>query len=374
MKIKPFKLERYYTLNEFTAEYSVCNSDCEAMTVGELLAMEEGAAEAFQNLWLGYTETQGHPALRKGIANIYTNISVNDMLVCTGAQEPIFLFAQANIEAGDEVIVQSPCYQSLESVPESLGAEVKNWMVKYVDGVPTFDMDELKDMITNKTKAIMLNAPHNPTGFHFTRAQQEEMVALARAHGIIIFCDEVYRELEHSPEYKIPAFADAYELGVSVGVMSKSYGLPGLRIGWIASQNAEILEKVAVLKEYTTICNSAPSEFLAEVALKHRGAILDRNLQIIKSILPMYDAFFEKHADLFEWYKPNAGPIAFVKMKFDKDDIAFAKRALEEQKVLILPGGIYDYEGYFRIGFGRKSIIKSIPQFDEFVTKNFVKA
>lgn len=367
MTIKPFKLERYYTLYEFTAKYSLCNSDCEAMSIGDLLALEEGAQEKFNNLWLGYTQTKGHPELRRDISATYDNISAEDLMVCTGAQEPIFLFSQAMLKAGDEVIVQTPCYQSVQSIPESMGCKVLDWMVRYENGEPTFDLAELEKMITNKTKVIYINTPHNPTGFHFSKAAQAALIAIARKHNIIIFSDEVYRELEHQPKYAIPGFGDVYENGVSLGVMSKAYGLPGLRIGWLATKNQQILAKVAVLKEYTTICNSGPSEFLAGVGLRNRQHLLDRNLAIINKNLPLYDTFFEKHTDLFSWFKPNAGPIAFVKMNFSMDDMAFAEKVLKEAKLLLLPGGIYDYPGYFRVGFGRKGIPEALEVFDAYV-------
>lgn len=373
MKIKPFKLERYYTVNEFSAKYSLCNSDSESMTINDLLSLENGAKDAFHNLWLGYTEPKGHPDLRRDIASTYSVIKSNNLLVCSGAQEPIFLFSQANLEAQDEVIVQSPCYQSLQSVPEGIGCKVSNWSVKYEDTKPIFDIEELKNMVTSKTKVIYLNTPHNPTGFHFSKEEQLALVEIARANNIIVFCDEVYRELEHKPEYAIPAFADVYENGVSVGVMSKSYGLPGLRIGWIASQNTEILEKVAVFKEYTTICNSGPSEFLAGVALRNRKKILERNLKIIKENLPLLDRFFAKHSGLFSWKKPNAGPVTLVKMNFDTNDMAFAAKVLKEQSVLLLPSGVYDFDGYFRIGFGRTIMPEALEQFEIFVTKNLIK-
>ncbi|MEM9931209.1 MAG: aminotransferase class I/II-fold pyridoxal phosphate-dependent enzyme, partial [Bacteroidota bacterium] len=356
MPIQPFKLERYYTLNEFSSKYSLCNSDCEAMTIGELLALEEGAADQFQDHWLGYTETPGHPALREAVANIYEQLNPEDLLICSGAQEPIYLFSMANLVAGDEVIVQTPCYQSLQSVPESIGCKVLTWGVRYQHERPYFDLDELSELVSERTKVIYLNTPHNPTGFHFSRAEQEALVDLARAHNIILFCDEVYRELEHEPVYQLPAFADVYEKGVSIGVLSKSYGLPGLRIGWVATKNKSLLENIAILKEYTTICNSAPSEFLATVALRNRRTLLDRNLQIVKTNLALFETFFSKHQDLFSWYRPNAGPISLVKMKFATDDMAFAERVLQGQQVLLLPGGVYDFPGYFRVGFGRRMV------------------
>jgi len=373
MNIKPFKLERYYTLYEHSAKYSLCNSDCEAMAIKELLLLEKGAEDSFLNSWLGYTETQGNPKLREDISAIYSKIKAEHITVCTGAQEPIFLVSHAILKSGDEVIVQSPCYQSLQTVPESIGCKVLNWTVEYEGDKPFFDIDKLKKMVTDKTKAIYLNAPHNPTGFLFTIDEQQAIVELAKTNNIIILCDEVYRELEHSPEFAIPAFADVYENGISIGVMSKSYGLPGLRIGWLATQNEMVLEKFAILKEYTTICNAAPSEFLAGVALRNRKIILDRNLQIVSNNLMCYDAFFEKYTELFSWYKPNAGPVAFVKMHLYNDDMAFAEQVLKQQGVLLLPGGIYDYPGYFRIGFGRKKMPEALEQFEKFVIKNIIK-
>lgn len=372
MTIKPFKLERYFNQHEFTAQYSLCNSDCEAMSIEDLLAMEEGAHEKFMKQWLGYTETQGAPELRADIAGTYQNMHPEEILVCTGAQEPIFLFSQAILGPQDEVIVQSPCYQSVQSIPESLGCKVHLWELRYKDDQPMFDIDELEKLISPKTKVIYLNTPHNPTGFHFSKEEQIEVVELARKHNILIFSDEVYRELEHSPEYAIPAFADVYEGAISLGVMSKAYGLPGLRIGWLATKNGEILEKVAILKEYTTICNSGPSEFLAGVGLRNRKAILDRNLRIIHHNLPLLEDFFQKHDSLFSWHKPHAGPIGFVKMKQEKDDMAFAERALKNRGILLLPGGIYDYPGFFRVGFGRKAMPEALEQFEKFVEQVLV--
>ncbi len=372
MKIEPFKLERYYTLYEHTSEYSLCNSDCEAMTISELISLESGAKTAFDKLWLGYTETQGNLELRQNISSIYTNLKAQNILVCSGAQEPIFLFAQAVLSPSDQVIVQSPCYQSLQSVPESIGCIVEEWKINYKDNSPYYDISNLKKMISAKTKVIFLNTPHNSTGFHFSKEEQQELIDLARKNDCIIFCDEVYRELEHSTDYIIPAFADVYENGVSVGVMSKAYGLPGLRIGWLATNSKAILEKVAILKEYTTICNAAPSEFLANVALRNREKIIAKNLQIIRDNLALYDVFFEKYSHLFSWYKPNSGPIAFVKINFDLDDIQLAEQILKQRKVLILPGSIYDFKGYFRIGFARKNIPQALEQFEAFVLDELV--
>ncbi|MEM6768262.1 MAG: aminotransferase class I/II-fold pyridoxal phosphate-dependent enzyme [Bacteroidota bacterium] len=374
MNISPFKLERYFTKYEFTAAYSLCNSDCEAMTIAEVLALEEGAEEKFHQQWLGYTQTQGHPELRQDISVIYDGTSPEDLLVCTGAQEPIFLFCEAILQAGDEVIVQTPCYQSLKSVPQSIGCKVVEWEVSYKGSIPSFDLDVLEKMVNEHTRAIFLNTPHNPTGYHFTTVEQERIIQIARKYKVILFSDEVYRELEAEPSCRLPAMADVYEHGVSLGVMSKAYGLPGLRIGWIASRRKDLLEKVAILKEYTSMCNAAPSEFLAGVALRNRKQILARNLGIIQQNMQLYTAFFKKYTALFSWYKPIAGPITFVNMLFSQDDAAFAKHALEKQQLLLLPGEVYDYPGFFRIGLGRKGISEALEQFDIFLAKHVIEA
>jgi aspartate/methionine/tyrosine aminotransferase len=373
MIIQPFKLERFYSIHEFTAKYLLCSSDCESMTIGNLLQMENGSTEKFHQQWLGYTETKGNPDLRKDISSIYSNISEEDILVCAGAQEPIFIFCQAMLKAGDEVIIQFPCYQSVQSVPESLGCKVVNWNVKYNNNKPEFDIEELESIITNKTKIIFLNSPHNPTGHHFSKEEQLAIVELARKNNCIIFCDEVYRELEHNPAYQIPAFADVYENAVSLSVMSKAYGLPGLRIGWVATKQKEIIEKMSIVKEYTTICNAAPSEFLAGVALRNRIQILKRNLDIVHANIPLLNTFFNKYAQLFSWHPPVAGPIGFVKINFDTDDLEFVNKVVKEKNVLLLPGHVYDYKGYFRVGFGRKNMSEALNKFEEFITENLVR-
>ncbi|WP_109850957.1 aminotransferase class I/II-fold pyridoxal phosphate-dependent enzyme [Aquimarina sp. AU58] len=373
MTIKPFKLERFYTIHEFTAEYLLCSSDCESMSVRDVLSLENGALEKFQDLWLGYTETKGNPFLREDISSLYNTITPNDLLVCTGAQEPIFLFSQAILKPEDEVIVQFPCYQSVQSIPESIGCKVLDWTVRYENKKFVFNINDLKKLVSNKTKVIYLNTPHNPTGFHFSKREQLEIIEIARKNNIIIFCDEVYRELEHKSEYTIPAFADIYENGVSLGVMSKAYGLPGLRIGWIATKSQKIIENIEILKEYTTICNSGPSEFLAGIGLRNRKSILERNLKIVEKNIALLDHFFIKYSDLFSWDKPNSGPIGFVKINFDEDDMVFSERVIKKKNILLLPGEIYDYKGFFRVGFGRKNMPETLEKFEEFIIENLIK-
>lgn len=366
MQLPQFKLERYFARYEFDVEHLLCCSDCESLAVEDLLALEPNGWERLQEHWLGYTESQGSPALRHQISRLYRTISPEQVLVHSGAEEAIFLFMHAVLQAGDHIIVHWPCYQSLEAVAVSIGCRVTRWQAREERGW-ALDLDELRDLLRPTTKAIVINLPHNPTGYLMPSDTFLEMVEIARSRGITLFADEVYRESEYAVEDRLPAACDRDPRAVSLGVMSKTYGLAGLRIGWIATRNAAVYERVAALKDYTTICNSAPSEFLAELALRHRQRLIERNVGIILSNLALFDAFFERHAGTFTWQRPKAGPIAFPRLRHGDSEV-FCRRLVEEAGVLLLPGAVFDDEGnHFRIGFGRRDASEALAQLEAFV-------
>ena len=353
MRPEDFKIERYFARYEFATRHLLCASDCEAMTIDDLLAYEPGAAEAFGEHWLGYTESPGDPDLRRAIATLYESIDADQILVHSGAEEAIFSFMNCALEAGDQVIVHNPCYQSLQEVARALGAEVVPWQADAA-AAWSLDPDRLAAMVTPRTKAIVVNCPHNPTGYLMTAEQQSAMIEVARRHGLWLFSDEVYRGLEYDPAERLPAACDRYERAVSLGVLSKTYGLPGLRIGWIASRETEMLARMAAFKDYLTICNSAPSEFLARVALKHQQAIAARNLAIVGDNLALLDGFFERWAERFSWVRPRAGAIAFPAYRLGSVE-ALCRDLAARAEVLLLPGTVYDAgERHFRLGFGRR--------------------
>jgi aspartate/methionine/tyrosine aminotransferase len=366
MKLSPFKLERYFAKYEFNVQYMICGSDCQSFTIQELLALEPSAAERFQSHWLGYTESPGSPSLRQEIAKIYQAISPDQVLVHSGAEEAIFLFMHAVLDTGDHVVVHSPCYQSLVEVARGMGCEVTNWTAHEEDGW-ALDLDELRRSLRPNTRAIVINTPHNPTGYLMAPGDFEELNRIAQEGGVLLFSDEVYRESEHRPDDRLPSACDVSESAVSLGVMSKTYGLPGLRIGWVATRNESLLSKMAALKDYTTICNSAPSEFLAELALRHRQTLIERNLGIITHNLSLLDEFFARHGERFAWRRPKAGPIAFPRL-VGEDVEAFCHDLVVEAGVLLLPGTIYDDSGnHFRIGFGRKNLPEGLERLEAYL-------
>jgi len=310
MKLNDFKLERFFAKYEFNTPYLLCSSDCESFSVEELFNLDEKAEKDFKKLWLGYTESLGNPELREEISKLYDNTTPDDIIVFSGAEEGIFIFMNVLLEQGDEIIVQAPCYQSLTEVAEGLGCSVKQWFMD-PDNNWELDINFLKKTITPQTKAIVVNVPNNPTGYMVSKEMYNAAAAIAKAHDIYLFSDEVYRFLEYDEENRLPAACDIYDKGVSLGVMSKSFGLPGLRIGWIATRDTELYKKLASFKDFTTVCCSAPSEFLSILALKRKDYILKRNLDIMKTNLGHLDVFFEKYSHLLEWVKPKAGPLVF---------------------------------------------------------------
>ncbi len=369
MKLKKFQLERYFEQYEFSAPYLLCSSDCESLSINDVLKFEENSQDEFLSLRLGYTESLGSPELRTQIASLYEkSITHENINVHAGAEEAIFNFMNVVLDAGDEIIVHSPHYQSLGEVARSIGAIVKEWKG---DQRKSWELsiDELKKILTHKTKVVVVNFPHNPTGYLPTVEFLNELSQLSDELGFIIFSDEVYRGLEYNKTHQLPAFADLNERSISLGVMSKTYGLAGLRIGWIATKNKKLFRLMAEFKDYTTICNSAPSEFLATLALKHRKSIVERNLGIIISNLNALNTFFHKYEEIFDWSEPIAGPIAFPRYKGNSIEL-FCKQLIEESGVLLLPGTLYKNEyNFFRIGFGRSNMINCLNKLEDFLKK-----
>lgn len=378
----PFKLERYFARYEFNVRYLLCASDCESLTIQELLDLEAGAAERFGRHWLGYTETQGSPALRAEITRLFTSITPEEVLVHPGAEEAIYLFMQAALRPGDHLIVHSPCYQSHIEIARSLGCEVSAWNGRDPKRTPlrcttltevqdeqswALDVDVLKSLLRPNTRAIVVTNPHNPTGYLMAEETLRAVARIANEKGIWLFSDEVYRECEYDAGQRLPSAADLGEKCVSLGTVSKTYGLPGLRIGWLASHDQTLLAKVGGLKDYTTICSSAPSEFLAEVALRRREALIARSLATIRANLALLDAFFARRADQFRWVRPTAGPVGFPRL-IGEDIEQFCDRLVKQAGVLLLPGPVFDDAGnHFRLGFGRKNLPEALAKLEEFL-------
>jgi aspartate/methionine/tyrosine aminotransferase len=370
MQIKPFRIEQYFGKHEFTAKYLLSSSDAESRTIQELLDLEPDAQQRLLEHWCGYTESAGAPWLREVIAGIYKRIESENVLVLSAAEEGIFVLYHALVGPGDHVIVETPCFESGLEVARSTGAEVSEWRRRFEDGW-AHDVAALEKLIQPNTKIIYINTPHNPTGLLMPADIFKQVIALAASRGIVVFSDEVYRELEHEPSQRLPAACEAYERGVSLGSMSKTYGLPGLRLGWLATRNADVLRRCLEFKYYTTICSSAPSEFLAALALRHRRTLVQRNLEIVRRNLALLDAFIQRRADLVEWVRPNASPIGFVRFKPERDVFTFCEHVVRGSGVMLLPGSVYDQPRHIRFGYGRKNMPEALAKLEAYLDSHF---
>ncbi len=369
-----FKLETHFSKWEFKARYHMTASDAQSLSMRELLSMASAEErEEFEGMWLGYTETFGAPDLRDTISSMYTDRQADEILCFAGASEGIFAANTVILDKDSHAIVVTPNYQSHESLPvaicEATGVPLNpndNW---------SLDIDQVADAIKPNTRLVTINFPHNPTGAILPLDSYNALVELCRHHGIYILHDEIFNGLGPTGTKHLPFIADVYERGLSLNVMSKSFGLPGLRIGWIACQDKVVLSKMERLKHYLSICNSGPSERLAKIAINNREKLLARNCAIVDENLPKWDAFFAKYPDLFEWQRPQGSCMGFPRYKGSEGVEQFTESLVEKAGVLLLPSTIYQStlgetpKDRFRLGFGRKNIADGLQAFDAYLAQ-----
>ena len=368
MRIPEFALERFFARWEFAVRHLLCASDVEGWRMADLVALaDDETAALWANLRLGYTEAPGHPLLRAEIATLYDTIEADDVLVFAGAEEAIFCLSNVLLGPGDHAVVTWPGYQSLYQVGRAAGADVSLHELHEADGW-TLDIERLIASLRLGTRLVVVNAPHNPTGMLISPADWARLTGELADRGIHLLADEVYRFLEFDPADRLPAGADAFPRGVSLGVMSKSFAMAGLRIGWLASRDRGLLARCAAFKDYTTICSSAPAEILALIGLRARDIVLERSRRIVATNLDRLDSFFAEHGDRLSWVRPSGGSIGFPRLLDAEPVDDFATRLVQAEGVLLLPGSQFGFDGnHFRIGFGREDLPQALAGFERFL-------
>ena len=366
-----FPLERFFAKHEFTAPYLMCCSDCETLKVREILDLEEGSHEQFLDIQLHYTESLGNPDLRKIIAEKnYETITADEILIDAGAAGILYSIFRCLLGHQDHIIVQFPCYTSLTDLAISFGVQVSLWEGKLENGweLDISDLDKLKQ---ENTKMVVLNSPQNPTGFLFSKENFLEVIKKCKENDWIFVSDEVYRGLEDDQSLKLPAACDLYNKAISVGVMSKSLGLAGVRLGWLATKSKDIYDKIVSFKDYTTLCTAAPSEFLSIIAIRHQEKIINRNKSIVQSNKVLFQEFVNEYSQLFQWVCPSAGPIGFVKVNVPCID-EFCETVIKECGVLLAPSSAFHYnQPFFRVGLGRINFPQVLKVLDEYLEKKY---
>ncbi len=358
---RDFALEVYFSRWQKAARHHLTASDSETLTLAELLALASPEDRAhWQHLAFGYGDPRGSERLRRAIAAGYAEARAETVLCFAGAQEAIHTAMHALLGPGDHAVVILPNYQSTETIPAGLCA---------VSGVAldpargwTLDIDAVAAALRPNTRLVAINFPNNPTGKILERNRFDALVELCRQRGLWLFSDEVYRLIERNEGLRLPAAVDAFELGISLGGLSKSFGLPGLRIGWIACRDRALLQRMERIKHYLSICNAAPCELLAAIALDAGDRILARNRGIAEDNISLLRDFFDAHGDLFRWYVPDGGVVGFPRYAGTDGVESFCARLIEQHGVLLLPASLYRSElahtpaDRFRIGFGRSDL------------------
>ncbi len=373
MKIEPFLTEQFFAEYEFSAQHLLASSDCETMSIGELLQLSGSTLDELGGLTLGYTESQGDPHLRSLISNMYSNVSSDDVVVLTSPVEGIYLAMQTLLESEDEVIALRPAYDALNNVARHLCSEVLPWNLFPGRNCWELDFDELESLISPQTRIIVVNFPHNPTGYVPSESDFDRLIGLARRYDLWLFCDEIYRGLEFGPT--IPSAADLYEKAIVLSGLSKTYGLPGLRAGWVVIRNAKLRDELINWKHYTTICPAAPTEFLARKALLVKDKLAARSKAIIQQNLNLCEAFFNRFQDQFIWRRPQAGSVAFVELNLSQigfdSATSYCHHLAQNHGMVLLPGKCLGFEDNFvRFGLGRSNFEVALKSFAEVISAN----
>ncbi len=367
MKIAPFEIETYFDQYEFTTPHLLCASDCETVTIAELLQMAGSSLEEFGQLRLGYTQAQGNLGLRTAVSHTYKTIQPDDVMILNSPEEGIYLTMRTLLEPGDHVIVLTPAYNSLLAIAQHITGNVSEWEITPTPTGWQIDLSAFEKLVTPETKLIIVNFPHNPTGFLPTLDQFQTIVDIAQRHNTWLFCDEMYRGLELNQTAPLPSAADLYHRAIVLSGLSKVQGLPGLRSGWLIIQDADIRAQLQNWKHYTSICPPAPSEFLAEIALKVQAQLIARNQALIEQNVQAATEFFERWPHLFEWRPPQAGSVALVGLNVPSAT-DYCHKLAPQAGVLLLPSSYLGYgDRHVRIGFGRSDFIENLAVYERYL-------
>lgn len=364
MKLQYFKMERAQSQWENVVDYNLSESGVDPIAFDELVPEEE--INEIVKTKLGYLQTDGTSQLKEKICDIYPGAHEKNVLVTTGSAEANYLLTWSTIEPGDEAVFMLPNYMQIAGLMRSFGANVKTFHLKEeLEWNP--DPDELSSLITEDTKVIAITNPNNPTGGQLSEDARQAIIDLAERADAWLFVDEVYQGAELD-EIITPSFWGTYKKAVVTCGLSKAYGLPGLRAGWLVAPE-ELIDKVWAYKDYTSICLSAISDMLAQIALRpvNRKKILQRTRRILKTNFPVLESWLNRQEGLFHCLPPKAGAIAFARYNLDINSTELVERLRDKKSVLLCPGDHFEMDGYVRFGYGEKKeyMIKALELVQE---------
>lgn len=348
-RLAPALLEDWMRAYYFAVDVDIGSSGVEDYSLGEIRALLGIAQEELDEVLFQDSRTLGGPEIREAVAERWAGGAVERVIVTHGATEANFLTMVSLLEEGDEVVVLDPLYQQLYGVAESIGCRLRRWPLRFENNFAP-DLDEARTIIGPLTRMIVVNFPHNPTGTVVTPEQQRELIGMASRVGAYLVWDRVFAEMTYE-QAPLPDPGLSYERSISMGSLSKSYGLPGLRLGWCLAE-PEILERFVRLRDYLTLHLSPLVELIARRAIENGDLLLEprrrqaaRNREIVAS-------WMEAHRDRVEWVRPAGGVCAFPRLNDVADEISFCRHLAEVERVLLVPGTCFGCAGHVRLGFG----------------------
>jgi aspartate/methionine/tyrosine aminotransferase len=365
MKIEPFTMERYQSVYEYVVEYDLAESGVHPLTLGELLGSDE-AIHAFLEARLGYPQSEGTPELRDTVAALYPRASPDNVLVTNGSSEAIFCAAWRLFEKGDEIVLMQPNYQQLWGLAKTWGVKVKPLWLREELGWQ-FDPEELKKLVTKKTRAVQVCNPNNPTGSIMAGPQRKALLDAVEDAGTWLLSDEVYQGAEREGP-RTQSLWGSYEKTLVTNGLSKAYGLPGLRIGWLVGP-PKMVEELMSYHDYLTLTPTMLSDRLARLVLekRRREEILLRTREILQTNYPAVRDWIEAHGSLFSHVPPAAGAICYLRYALKVNSTELVERLRKEKSVLLVPGDMFGMDGYVRIGIGPPTeyLLAGLDRFDD---------
>lgn len=370
MNIPIFELERVQSLFENTVDYNLTESGFHPYTLSELLTKDQ--IDILTNLVLGYGQTNGSIPLRQRISSLYEKGNEDNVLVTNGSSEANFIACHTLLEKGDEVVMMVPNYMQIWGIAQEMGCTPKAFHLKEENNW-TPDLEELRNLVTPKTKMIALCNPNNPTGYTLSPKEMAEIVAIAKSVDAWIYCDEVYRGAELNGK-TIDSFIGKYDKVMVNGGLSKAYALPGLRLGWLIGPE-ELIADTWAYHDYTSITAGIMSHYIGEIALRpeKRLEILTRNRNMLNENLIAVKEWLDQYGDLFQYTAPKGGGMLFIKYNLDINSTELAEWLRTEKSVFILAGDCYGMDHYFRIGIGERKeyILNGLERIKEALKERF---
>jgi aspartate/methionine/tyrosine aminotransferase len=348
---QPFDMERMMSKWGNVVEYNLSESGVHPLSVRELVD-DPAVMEQLLTTTLHYPQVNGILELREQIAALYPGATPDNVLVTVGCVEANFIALQTLVSPGEEIVVMLPNYMQIWGAAQNLGIEVKSFHLRQDLGWAP-DLDELEEVVSQKTKLIAVCNPDNPTGYILTDAEMDAIVATAERVGAWLLADEVYSGAERLTDVQTPSFWGRYDRVLAMNSLSKAYGLPGLRIGWVVGP-VDTVDDISARHEYVTISTTMLSNKLAAVALSPqvRPGLIQRGRDYIRRGYPILDAWLESHEGTFSLVPPQAAAIAYVRYHFDVNSTELVERLIDEKSVYIVPGDHFGMDHYLRISFG----------------------